>query len=129
MYHFLLPAARCIFIQNVFFYGLLGRDARPLALEEVIGGGETRECGALDLCFSEGVSGEEEGWLFGGDEARSRMGSRNPAIAPAGEGGFGGPGGEVGGQSFPGEREERDREACFAGLEMRPAPQIGRAHV
>jgi hypothetical protein len=109
MYHFLLPGARCVFLRFVsdegygarFRKAVYGEDELrlrlPLAAEEMIGGGETRECGALDLRFSKGIPGEEEGRLLRGYEAGPWMGLRNPATAPAGEGGFDNPGGEVGG--------------------------------
>jgi hypothetical protein len=77
MYHFLLLDARCIpyLVPENSCWGRFDpwrerRDPREefalllAAADETVGGGETRERGALNLRLSECVAGEDEGRLL-----------------------------------------------------------------
>src|SRR5215211_3343881 len=66
-----------------------------VAAEKMVCGGKSREGCALDLGLPEGVAAEKQRRVIRDDEAWYRVGVRNPAITPPGEGGLDDGGGEV----------------------------------
>src|SRR5829696_1759531 len=99
-----------------------------LAAEQIVRGGQSGEGGALDLGLAEGVAAEHQGRMVGGDEAWLGVGLRDPAVAPAGEGGGYHGGGEVLTEPVACERDQGVYDPCLVIFEMRAAPLRPRLH-
>src|SRR5215204_212329 len=99
-------------------------DTLPFALaaEEMVCGGQSREGCALDLGLPEGVTAEEQRRVIGSGEARFGVGVRDPAVAPARQGGLDDGGREVGVEMVVGEADHGIYDLCLVVLEVRAAP-------
>src|SRR5215207_11580817 len=99
-----------------------GRGVSGVAAEEMVRGGEARQGCALDLGLPEGVAAEQQWRVIGGDEAWFRVGVRNPAVAPPGEGSLDDGGCEVGAEPVASARDHVLCNLRLVVLEVRAAP-------